>query len=49
MKNRPATQSEHLPVIIIGTIVGGVALALSAVGVFKNAKAIKRLLEIRRM
>jgi hypothetical protein len=49
MKNRSALQSEHLPVVIIGTIIGVVALAFSSVGIVKNLKAIKRLVEISKM
>jgi hypothetical protein len=49
MKNRSALHSERLPVVIIGTIIGGVIMAFSSVGIAKNLKAIKRLVEISKM
>jgi ABC-type transporter Mla maintaining outer membrane lipid asymmetry permease subunit MlaE len=49
VKNKSTSQREHLPVIIINTIIGGVVIAISAVRGLRNVKAMKRLIEISRM
>ena len=49
MKYRTTLQNEKLPVRIVWTIIGGAALAISSVGLLRNLKEVKRLIQISRM
>ena len=49
MKNRPASQCDHVRVGTIAKVMGVVALTASAVYFARNFKALKRLVEISQM